>query len=135
MTLSWILQFLAVYTRPLPSEIYLPGYSLGIILTSVLLGTAVGWMASKRGMKELVRRAEFGRLAASFFHDIANPITAASLHIHELKGTEGKNSDEAKEHIAKAALAIHRLETSVRSIQKQIRDQDNSSHFSLTETP
>jgi signal transduction histidine kinase len=72
---------------------------------------------------ELYRFAEFGRLSSSLLHDLANPLTAVSLNLDQLKGPKGsKLMTQIKE-------GINSMEQYVHSARRQLRSQSESKVF------
>ena len=84
-------------------------------------------------MKQLHQFAEMGKMSSGFFHDLVSPLTAVSLDIEQLK--KGAQTDVAmvKAKVDRAFDAVGRLEQFIRSIQKQIQNQETKSYFSLAE--
>ncbi len=93
--------------------------------------------ALKKVQSEQVRDlhifAEFGKMTSGFFHDLINPLTGLHLHIEKLQDNTCSDREELQRHVDGAAKAAYRLEHFVRGIQKQIKNQDTSSYFSLTD--
>lgn len=69
--------------------------------------------------------AEFGRIGASLVHDIANPLTAASLHLEELNRQQ--HSDLAKQ----VQRNLYHLERYLTAARKQIRRESELRVFSV----
>lgn len=82
---------------------------------------------------QLYRFAEFGRLSSGFFHDLANPLTAVSLSLGQIRDSEKVELTEAKESLQCAISAAKRMENFITAIRKQIKNQGEEKNFSLTE--
>jgi signal transduction histidine kinase len=72
---------------------------------------------------ELQRLAEFGRLSAGLLHDVANPLTVASLNLKELGS---KSQDMLVRQALKSMLYIERFLDSAR---KQLKAQSSVGSF------
>jgi signal transduction histidine kinase len=75
-------------------------------------------------MLELQRFAEFGRLSAHLIHEVANPLTAAALHLELL----GKDQSETVKQIRKS---IRQLELYVNAARKQLKAASQPQLFSV----
>jgi signal transduction histidine kinase len=69
--------------------------------------------------------AEFGRIGASLVHEIANPLTAASLHLEEL------NKQQHSELVLQVQRNLHHLERYLQAARKQIKRQSKLRVFSV----
>lgn len=90
--------------------------------------------AQMEKMKQLNRFAEFGRLSAGLFHDLVNHLTAVSLIFETLKQREAGDSphfSQARSNMDKAIKATRKMGDFVRSVQKQIANQESQKLFSL----
>jgi signal transduction histidine kinase len=76
-------------------------------------------------MLELQRFAEFGRLAAGLLHDVANPLTAASLNLEQLGS--GKPSKVLQE----ATQSLHHLERYIEAARKQLQNESQVRNFAV----
>jgi signal transduction histidine kinase len=74
---------------------------------------------------ELQRFAEFGRLSAHLLHEIANPLTAASLNLEQLH-EKGK-----PELVREIQRSLRSLERYVEAARKQLQGQTTSVEFSV----
>jgi signal transduction histidine kinase len=74
---------------------------------------------------ELQRFAEFGRLSAHLLHEVANPLTAASLTVEQL------HNNRQPELIAQIGRSLHSLERYVEAARKQLRGQATLVRFSV----
>lgn len=83
-------------------------------------------------ISQLYRFAEFGRLSSGMFHDLINPLTAASLQINELAKDPTKLA-QTKKHVDKAITASKRMQQFIHALQKQISVQHVERQFSLNE--
>lgn len=72
---------------------------------------------------ELQRFAEFGRLTANLLHEVANPLTAASLNL-ELA------DDQQSEVIARARKNLQHLERYVTAARQQLKAESSNRLFS-----
>jgi signal transduction histidine kinase len=72
---------------------------------------------------ELQRLAEFGRLSAGLLHDVASPLTVASLNIKEL-------SHESQSLLVRQAMqSLHYIERFLESARKQLKAQGDINNF------
>jgi signal transduction histidine kinase len=69
--------------------------------------------------------AEFGRIGASLVHEIANPLTAASLHIEEL------NRQQSSDLVRQVQRNLHHLERYLVAARKQIKRESDLRQFSV----
>lgn len=69
--------------------------------------------------------AEFGRIGANLVHEIANPLTAATLHIQEL------NRSEASKPLLQVQRNLAQLERYLIAARKQIKRQSDLREFSV----
>ncbi|MDB5170000.1 MAG: kinA 1 [Candidatus Saccharibacteria bacterium] len=69
--------------------------------------------------------AEFGRIGASLVHEIANPLTAASLHLEEL------NRQQHSELVRQVQRNLHHLERYLVAARKQIKRESDLRVFSV----
>lgn len=75
---------------------------------------------------ELQRLAEFGRLSAGLLHDVANPLTVASLNLKEL-------GDKSQSLLVRQALqSMHYIERFLESARKQLRSQGDIDNFTVS---
>ena len=73
---------------------------------------------------ELERFAEFGRVSATLLHEVANPLTAASLNLELFDGTESRT-------IARARKNLQQLERYVYAARQQLKSQGKLETFSV----
>lgn len=73
---------------------------------------------------ELQRFAELGKLSASILHDIANPLTVASLNIGQLNGSYKPNL------IKQTEQSLRHIERYVESARKQLQASGSVTRFS-----
>lgn len=69
--------------------------------------------------------AEFGRIGASLVHEIANPLTAASLHLAEL------NRQQHSDLVRQVQRNLHHLERYLVAARKQIKRESDLRQFSV----
>jgi signal transduction histidine kinase len=83
-------------------------------------------------MMELYRFAEFGKLAAGLFHDLANPLTVLSLNIEKIQKhiRKQKSVQESLQHAIVASKKIERL---VSSMKKQIHKKGTYIPYSIND--
>lgn len=76
---------------------------------------------------ELQRLAEFGRVSASLLHDVASPLTTASLNLEQagIKDHSGL--------IGKALLSLQHLENYIHSARKQLQGSSEHQIFDVLE--
>lgn len=81
-------------------------------------------------MANLYRFADFGRLTAGLFHDIANPLTQVSLSLSKIQyQAKNKFSTELKEIdpvVKRAINGTRQMEKLMVSVKKQIQQQETS---------
>jgi len=84
-------------------------------------------------MVNLYKFADFGRLTAGMFHDIANPLTQVSLSLSNIElQTKNKMSYELNKiepTIKRAIKGTKQMEKLVMSVRKQIQQQETKSNF------
>jgi signal transduction histidine kinase len=73
---------------------------------------------------ELQRFAEFGRLSANLLHEMASPLTAASLNLELL-------SDQESEVVSQARRNLQQIERYVLSARSQLQNQEVQLRFSV----
>jgi signal transduction histidine kinase len=71
---------------------------------------------------ELQRFAEFGRVSASLLHEVANPLTAASLNLDQL----GRQQSQS---VRQARKSLRQLERYVTAARKQLQDHSQLAEF------
>lgn len=69
--------------------------------------------------------AEFGRIGASLVHDIANPLTAANLHLEEL------NRQQHSELVRQVQRNLYHLERYLVAARKQIKRESDLKVFAV----
>lgn len=74
---------------------------------------------------ELQRFAEFGRLSAGLLHEVANPLTAASLNLEQLSNTHRPAL------VRRAMHSLQHIERYVEAARKQLKSQGNVVNFSV----
>lgn len=74
---------------------------------------------------ELQPFAEFGRIGAGLVHEIANPLTAASLHLEEL------NRQQHSDLVRQVQRNLHYLERYLLAARKQIKRESRLKTFSV----
>jgi signal transduction histidine kinase len=82
----------------------------------------------------LYRLADFGKLTAGLFHDIANPLTQVALNLHNIEHqTKSKLFPEFKKIdpvIKQAINGTEKMEILVASVRNQIEQQETKSIYS-----
>lgn len=82
----------------------------------------------------LYRLADFGRMAAGFFHDLVTPLTTVSLNVERLqarsKDVKQLNSNMGP-LLKRAASGTRRMKSFVQAVRKQIQKQEEKVVFSL----
>ena len=73
---------------------------------------------------ELQRFAEFGRLSANLLHEVANPLTAASLNLEQFTGRKSQVIEQARQN-------INHIERYVRAARKQLQHESSQIRFSV----
>ncbi len=78
----------------------------------------------------LYQMAEFGQLSAGMFHDLANPLTAVSLNLEQIKTNSlNKNPDCLKQ----ALVAANKMSDFMNNIKKQIQHEDKLETFNINQ--
>jgi two-component system C4-dicarboxylate transport sensor histidine kinase DctB len=75
-------------------------------------------------LEELQHFAKLGRLSAHLLHEIANPLTAALLHLDQ-------STDRTSPEIRQARRSMQLLQRYVEAARQQIRQQDRPRSFAL----
>lgn len=78
----------------------------------------------------LLRLAQYGQEFAGYFHDLVNPITAASISLERVNQNPTTPKDPL---LDKAESAMHTVINFVRSIQKQLQKESKPEEINLTE--
>lgn len=73
---------------------------------------------------ELERFAEFGRICANLLHEVASPLTAASLNLDLFDGSESKA-------LLRARKNLHQLERYLNATRQQLKSQSKLENFSV----
>lgn len=73
---------------------------------------------------ELQRFAEFGRLSATLLHELASPLTAATLNLAEFSGTNSAALTRVRKN-------LQQIERYVVSARKQLQHQSNRQRFKI----
>ena len=73
---------------------------------------------------ELERFAEFGRICANIMHEVASPLTAASINLDMFDGSETKN-------IARARKNLQQIERYLDATRSQLKSQSHIENFSI----
>ncbi len=74
---------------------------------------------------EVQRFAEFGRISAGLLHDLASPLTTASLNLKELEGRRSSPS------VQQALQSVHQLERYVGSARRQLQGESALQDFGV----
>lgn len=82
--------------------------------------------AQMQRVMELQRLAEFGRLSAGLLHDVASPLTVASLNLKEL----GNKSHS--QLLSRAMQSLQYIERFLDAARKQLKSQGNITEFAVT---
>ena len=82
----------------------------------------------------LYRLADFGRMAAGFFHDLVTPLTTVSLNLEQLQARSKRmkswNAD-VEPLLKRAASGTQRMKSFVQAVRKQIQKQEEKVVFNL----
>jgi two-component system C4-dicarboxylate transport sensor histidine kinase DctB len=76
-------------------------------------------------ISQLYRFAEYGKLTSGILHDLANPLSAISLNLEKMQGTEQSTL------LKRALEGTKRMERFVELARKQIQNQKDLSVFSV----
>lgn len=79
--------------------------------------------AQMQRVMELQRLAEFGRLSAGLLHDVASPLTVASLNLKEL------GSKSHSQLLSRAVQSLQYIERFLDAARKQLKSQGNVTEF------
>lgn len=82
---------------------------------------------------ELHRLAESGRLAAGFFHDLMNPLTAIAMSVQDLKNKAPTMADSVKNSLDQALAASRRMESFIDAIRRQSKNEEPATIFSFNQ--
>lgn len=77
--------------------------------------------------------AEFGRLSAGLFHELANPLTAINLNMEQINELCKNNPEWERfsKNIERTVNASKKMGSFLSSVRKQITRQEETNHFSL----
>jgi len=89
--------------------------------------------AQMEQMAQLYRFAEFGKMSSGYFHDIANPLTAVSLSLEQMKEGGYQKLSDARVHFERALGATKRMEAYISAVRKQIQQREELEDFSPSE--
>jgi len=82
-------------------------------------------------MQQFYQFAELGRLASGLFHDLANPLTAASLELESLAPPVNQHRRSKYEKaLQRASESLQRMENFIVAAKKQIQKQEITVAFS-----
>lgn len=73
---------------------------------------------------ELERFAEFGRICANLLHEVASPLTAASLNLDLCDGSESKALVDARRN-------LHQLERYLNATRQQLKSESKLENFGV----
>jgi signal transduction histidine kinase len=76
-------------------------------------------------MLQLQRFAEFGRLGSGLVHDLANPLTAASLNLEQV------DKDGRSDAIEQTRNSLRYMEQYVEAIRKQLQNRSETKWFAI----
>jgi signal transduction histidine kinase len=79
--------------------------------------------AQLQRVMELQRLAEFGRISAGLLHEVANPLTAASINLKQL------SSESSSVLLSQATKSLHYIERFLDAARKQLKSQGEISEF------
>lgn len=82
---------------------------------------------------QLHKFAEFGKMASGLFHDLANPLTAAMLHMENIKNKYGQAASVSNIDLNKVFKNIEQVRIFTEAARKQIQEQETIEEFSLRE--
>ncbi len=85
--------------------------------------------AERERLSRLYRFAEFGKLSAGLFHDLANPLTALTLSVSKLTA-KSKSKAEALRSAKAALAASRRVEEFMHILRKQLKAGEEVVRFS-----
>ncbi len=89
--------------------------------------------AQMEQMAQLYRFAEFGKMSSGYFHDIANPLTAVSLSLEQMKEGGYQKLSDTRMHFERALCATKRMEAYISAVRKQIQQREELEDFSPSE--
>lgn len=82
-------------------------------------------------ISQIMRLAEFGRVASGIFHDLANPLTAISLNLEQVKAHEVPELSETHNYVQQAIEATRKMSKLVEAIRGELHHREGESEFSL----
>lgn len=74
---------------------------------------------------QLQRFVEFGRISSSLMHDLANPLTAASLHLEQAGATK------ESEQVSHALVSLRHIENYITTARKQLQNKRDNQLFDV----
>lgn len=77
--------------------------------------------------------AEFGRLSQGLFHDLANPLTALSLNLNQIKRADNADLSELQTYINGAASASENIEKLFKATRDYLQNRKEKSSFSIVD--
>lgn len=81
--------------------------------------------AQRQRLMELQRFADFGRFSGGIFHDLAQPLTVATLSLEQL------GQHERSALVRDAMRSLNQLERYIVAAQKQLRDESQITRFPI----
>lgn len=77
--------------------------------------------------------AELGRFSSGLLHDLANPLTAASLNLEQVKGMQSVEGNEGQAYLRRACCAMKRMESLFMAARKQMNIREEKQFFNPAE--
>ena len=89
--------------------------------------------AQMEQISQLYHFAEFGKLSSGLFHDLVNPLTAASLNMDLIKDSHMKEIEGVRSYFDKASISIKRMEDFIITAREQMMNRKTESVFFLND--
>lgn len=82
-------------------------------------------------ISQMEKFVEFGKLASGLFHDLANPLTALSISMRQIKTAAGASTEKSEEYLNQAFVVSRKMEDFLVSARKQLQNDELYIQFSL----
>jgi signal transduction histidine kinase len=84
-------------------------------------------------LAQMEKFVEFGKLSSGLFHDLANPLTALSLNLKQIKETTNSSTKQSEEYLQQAFAASRKVESFLVNAKKQLQSEESNKHFELNQ--
>lgn len=82
-------------------------------------------------ISQMEKFVEFGKLASGLFHDLANPLTALSISMRQIKTSAGSSTEKSEEYLNQAFNVSRKMEDFLVTARKQLQNDGLQRRFSL----